>query len=99
MRIIIIGNGIAGSTAARYIRKNSDHEITMISGETDYPFSRTALMYIYMGHMKFEHTKLYEDWFWAKNRIKTIKAWVKEIDTISKSILLDLMVKSSVMTS
>ncbi|MBP6238992.1 MAG: FAD-dependent oxidoreductase [Saprospiraceae bacterium] len=88
-RIIIIGNGIAGSTAARYIRKNSDHEITMISGETDYPFSRTALMYIYMGHMKFEHTKLYEDWFWAKNRIKTIKAWVKEIDTISKSILLD----------
>jgi len=88
-KIIIIGNGIAGSTAARYIRKNSDHEITMISGETDYPFSRTALMYIYMGHMKFEHTKLYEDWFWAKNRIKTIKAWVKEIDTISKSILLD----------
>jgi NAD(P)H-nitrite reductase large subunit len=88
-RIIIIGNGIAGSTAARYIRKISDHEITMISGETDYPFSRTALMYIYMGHMKFEHTKLYEDWFWAKNRIKTIKAWVKEIDTISKSILLD----------
>lgn len=88
-RIIIIGNGIAGSTAARYIRKNSDHEITMISGETDYPFSRTALMYIYMGHMKFEHTKLYEDWFWAKNRIKTIKVWVKEIDTISKSILLE----------
>jgi saccharopine dehydrogenase-like NADP-dependent oxidoreductase len=35
-KIIIIGNGIAGSTAARYIRKNSDHEITMISGETMY---------------------------------------------------------------
>jgi NAD(P)H-nitrite reductase large subunit len=88
MRIIIIGNGIAGSTAARYIRKNSDHEITMISGETDYPFSRTALMYIYMGHMKYEHTKLYEDWFWSKNRIKTIKAWVKEIETTSKTMLL-----------
>jgi len=88
-RIIIIGNGIAGSTAARYIRKNSDHEITMISGETDYPFSRTALMYVYMGHMKFEHTKLYEDWFWAKNRIKTIKAWVKEIETKSKTMLLN----------
>ena len=88
-RIIIIGNGIAGSTAARYIRKISDHEITMISGETDYPFSRTALMYIYMGHMKFEHTKLYEDWFWAKNRIKTIKAWVKDIDITTKTILLE----------
>ncbi|MFZ1561918.1 MAG: FAD-dependent oxidoreductase [Saprospiraceae bacterium] len=88
-RIIIIGNGIAGSTAARYIRKNSDHEITMISGETDYPFSRTALMYIYMGHIKFEHTKLYENWFWAKNRIKTIKAWVKDIDITTKTILLE----------
>jgi len=88
-RIIIIGNGIAGSTASRYIRKISDHEITMISGETDYPFSRTALMYIYMGHMKFEHTKLYEDWFWAKNRINTIKAWVKDIDFLTKSILLE----------
>jgi len=88
-KVIIIGNGIAGSTAARYIRKNSDHEITMISGESDYPFSRTALMYVFMGHMKFEHTKLYEDWFWAKNRINTIKAWVKHINTFEKSILLD----------
>jgi len=89
MHIIIIGNGIAGSTAARYIRKNSDHEITMISGETEYPFSRTALMYIYMGHMKFEHTKLYEDWFWAKNRINTVKSWVKNIQTDTKTIVLD----------
>lgn len=88
-RIIIIGNGIAGATAARHIRKNSNHEITMISGESEFPFSRTALMYVYMGHMKFEHTKLYEDWFWAKTRINTIKAWVKDVDTTTKSILLE----------
>lgn len=88
MRIIIIGNGIAGSTAARYIRKNSDHDITMISAESMYPFSRTALMYIYMGHMKFEHTKLYEDWFWAKNRINLVKDQVKSIDTTQKTIAL-----------
>ncbi len=87
--IVIIGNGIAGSTAARYLRKLSNNIITMISGETEYPFSRTALMYVYMGHMEFEHTKLYEDWFWVKNRIDTIKAWVKEIDTTSKIILLE----------
>lgn len=89
MKIIIIGNGIAGSTAARYIRKNSDHEITMISGETEFPFSRTALMYIYMGHMKFENTKLYEDWFWAKNRINIVQNWVENIDTHTKTVLLD----------
>ncbi len=89
MKIIIIGNGIAGTTAARYIRKNSDHEITMISGETEYPFSRTAIMYIFMGHMRFQDTKLYEDWFWTKNRIDIIKAWVKSINPSDKSITLD----------
>ena len=89
MKIIIIGNGIAGTNAARYIRKYSDHEITMISNESDYPFSRTALMYIYMGHMRFEHTKLFEDDFWVKNRIKCLKATVQSIDPSSHSISLD----------
>ena len=64
--VVIIGNGIAGITAARHIRKRSDYRITVISGETEYFFSRTALMYVYMGHMEFEHTKPYEDWFWKR---------------------------------
>ena len=87
--IVIIGNGIAGTTLARHIRKRSDHKITIISGESDYFFSRTALMYIYMGHMKFEHTKPYEDWFWSKNRIELKKAWVKSIDLNQKQIHFD----------
>ncbi len=89
MHIIIIGNGIAGTTAARHIRKQSDHEISMISNESLYPFSRTALMYIYMGHMKFGHTKLYEDWFWEKNRINIIHAKVNNINARNSSISLD----------
>ena len=63
-KIAIIGNGISGITAARHIRKLGDDQIVVISGETDHFFSRTALMYIYMGHMTYEHTKPYEDWFW-----------------------------------
>jgi len=86
MHIVIIGNGITGITAARTVRKNSDHEITVISGETDYFFSRTALMYVYMGHMKFEHTQPYENWFWKKNRINLKKAWVKTIDAENKKL-------------
>ncbi|GAA3519617.1 FAD-dependent oxidoreductase [Aquimarina addita] len=77
--IAIIGNGISGVTAARHIRKLSDKKITIISGETDYFFSRTALMYIYMGHMKFEHTQPYENWFWKKNRIQLKKGFVSKI--------------------
>jgi NADPH-dependent 2,4-dienoyl-CoA reductase/sulfur reductase-like enzyme len=85
-QIIIIGNGIAGVTCARHIRKNSDDDITIISGETDHFFSRTALMYIYMGHMKYEHTKPYEDWFWEKNRINLKRAWVKSLNTAEKQL-------------
>lgn len=84
--IVIIGNGISGITAARHIRKNSDHKITVISGESDYFFSRTALMYVYMGHMKWNHLEPYEDWFWKKNRIELKKAWVEAIDFNKKKL-------------
>lgn len=84
--IVIIGNGISGITTARHIRKKSDHRITVISAETDYFFSRTALMYIYMGHMKYEHTKPYEDWFWAKNRIELKRAGVESVDTEARQL-------------
>lgn len=84
--IVIIGNGISGVTTARHIRKLSDKKITIVSAETDYFFSRTALMYIYMGHMKFEHTQPYENWFWEKNRIELKKGFVKQIETKSKTL-------------
>lgn len=84
--IVIIGNGISGITAARHIRKNSDHKITVISGESDYFFSRTALMYVYMGHMKWEHLKPYEDWFWEKNKINLLKEWVENVDFSEKKL-------------
>lgn len=86
MHTVIIGNGIAGITTARYVRKMSDHRITVISAETDYFWSRTALMYIYMGHMKFEHTQPYENWFWKKNRIDLLKKYVAEIDPSKKEL-------------
>ena len=84
--VVIIGNGISGVTAARHIRKLSDKKITIISTETDYFFSRTALMYIYMGHMKFEHTQPYEPWFWEKNNINLKKGFVTNINTSNKEI-------------
>lgn len=86
MKVVIIGNGIAGITAARFIRKQSNHDITVISGESKHFFSRTALMYIYMGHMKYEHTKPYEDSFWDKNRIDLVQGWVGKIDTADKTL-------------
>jgi NAD(P)H-nitrite reductase large subunit len=42
-----------------------------------------------MGHMKYEHTKPYEDWFWEKNRIKLVRDHVTSIDVKSKKLMLE----------
>lgn len=84
MHIVIIGNGIAGITCARHVRKFSNCKITVISSETEHFFARTALMYIYMGHLKYEHTKPYEDFFWDKNKIDLVYDYAQQIDTKKK---------------
>ena len=86
--IVIIGNGIAGITTARQVRKRSTAPIIVISSETEHFFSRTALMYIFMGHMKYEHTKPYEDWFWEKNKIQLIHDHVEQVNFKGKSLQL-----------
>ncbi|MGB0402560.1 MAG: NAD(P)/FAD-dependent oxidoreductase [Salibacteraceae bacterium] len=89
-RIVIIGNGIAGITAARNIRKkDSNVEIVVVSKETKYFFSRTALMYVFMGHMKFEHLKPYEDSFWPKNRIDLKLGVVSRILFTEKKVVFE----------
>ena len=85
-RIVIIGNGITGVTAARFIRKLSDDSITVVSSETDHFYARTALMYIYMGHMRYQETKPYEDQFWSKNRINLVRGYASRIDPEQKVV-------------
>lgn len=81
MQVAIIGNGIAGITAAQRIRElQPDWKITVISGESRYHYSRPALMYIYMGHMRYADTKPYEDAHWSELRIDLVKDWVVGLD-------------------
>lgn len=88
MHIAIIGNGISGITAARVLRQHSETvQITVISAESDYFFSRTALMYVYMGHLRLQDTQPYENWFWEKNRIALKRARIQSIDTATNSLL------------
>ena len=87
MHVAIIGNGIAGVTAARWLRKLDDNvRISLISAETDYFFSRTALMYIYMGHQRFVDTQPYEPNFWPKNRIDLVRQYVERVHTKEKQL-------------
>ncbi len=89
MKIVIIGNGITGISAAIRIRQlKPDWQIVVISGESDHHYSRPALMYIYMGHMSYKDTKPYEDRFWKENRIELARGWVTEIDSANSRLLL-----------
>lgn len=87
--IVILGNGIAGITTARCVRKqDAEARLTVISAESDHFYSRTALMYIYMGHMTYGDTKPFEDFFWPKNRIELVRDYVTQIDTEAQRLAL-----------
>jgi NAD(P)H-nitrite reductase large subunit len=43
-------------------------------------------MYIYMGHMAYENTKPYEDFFWKKNKIDLVFDHVEKVETGAKSL-------------
>jgi NAD(P)H-nitrite reductase large subunit len=86
--LIIVGNGIAGTTLARQVRKKSTRPILLISEEHPYFFSRTALMYVYMGHLTFEHTQPYESHFWKKNNITLLQERVTGFDPKKKEVFL-----------
>ena len=88
-KVVILGNGIAGITTAIELRKLTDFEISVISEESEFFFSRTALMYVFMGHMKFEHTQPYEKSFWEKNKISLINGRVNEVLPDINSISLE----------
>ena len=89
MNFVIIGNGVTGITAAITIRKiSAEHQITVISSETEHFYSRTALMYLYMGHMEYQHIKPYEDWFWRENNITLVQAHVEKVNFAHQEVIL-----------
>lgn len=90
MQVVIIGNGIAGVTTALSLRKRRrDWGITLISGESDVFFSRTALMYVFMGQMRLKDTQPYEPHVWREKRIERVRGWVTHIDVGERRVRLD----------
>ena len=60
MHYVIVGNGVAGVTAAFTLRNRDEGaRITLISGEGDYFFSRTALMYAFMDRLNLRDLEPY----------------------------------------
>ncbi len=89
MHTIILGNGVTGVSAALALRKLApDRRITILSGESKYHYSRPALMYIFMGHMRYQDTKPFEDSFWDEQRLELVRDWVTRIDTEKRELVL-----------
>lgn len=89
MHIAIIGNGITGVTAALRARElDPEARITVISGESRFHYARPALMYVFMGHMRYQDTKPFEDRHWARQRIDLVRDWVTAIDPDRKTLSL-----------
>jgi len=89
MKIVIIGNGISGITAAKTLRKHSDHQIIVLSDESELFFSRTALMYVFMGHMRAKDIIPHNKKFYDDNNIELYLTRVRTVDFDSKSIVLE----------
>lgn len=92
MHYVVIGNGVAGIEAALTIRRRyspKEARITVISKETDYFFSRTALMYAYMDLMKRKELEPHERSMYEKQSIDLIRAAVVDLDEEAQSIQLD----------
>lgn len=87
--VVILGNGVAGFSAALRLRSlRPDLRITMVSGESKYPYSRPALMYMFLGHMRYRDAKPFEDGLWDEQRIELVRDWVEGIDTDQRRLKL-----------
>jgi NADPH-dependent 2,4-dienoyl-CoA reductase/sulfur reductase-like enzyme len=88
-RFVIIGNGVAGITAAMTLRERDDlAEITVIGGETPYFFSRTALMYALMDALDRRDMEPFERKVYRERRITLVYDRVTDLDAAARAVTL-----------
>ncbi|MBZ2179238.1 MAG: NAD(P)/FAD-dependent oxidoreductase, partial [Acidobacteria bacterium] len=89
MHLVVVGNGVAGVTAAMAVRARDPRaEITIISGESEYFFSRTALMYAYMDVMQRRDLEPYERKVYREQRLERRLDWVVDLDAGERTVRL-----------
>ena len=89
MNYVIIGNGIAGTTAAENIRKlDSMGEITIITDETSPFYSRIRLIDFLANEVDEKGLVIYKDDWYEKNNIQLLlNTVVSEIDLDKKLVI------------
>jgi NADPH-dependent 2,4-dienoyl-CoA reductase/sulfur reductase-like enzyme len=75
MRVVIVGNGVAGIEAALAVRgRQEDWPITLVSEESDHFFSRPALMYALCGQMSQRNIEPYERDLYQRMGFERVRA-------------------------
>jgi NADH oxidase (H2O2-forming) len=89
MRIVIIGNGVAGMEAALAVRQREPSwEVTLVSEESDHFFSRTALMWVFSGQMSHRDIEPLERDAYQRLGFRRVRARATGIDTENRRVLL-----------
>ncbi len=85
--VLIVGNGVAGTRCALTLReRDEDVKIQLLSDESDYFFSRTALMYAFMDRLARKDMEPYERKVYDKQRIERVRGRVTDIDATAKTV-------------
>ncbi|TNF62015.1 MAG: FAD-dependent oxidoreductase, partial [Deltaproteobacteria bacterium] len=89
MRIVIVGNGVAGMEAALTVRRREPTwEVTLISEESDHFFSRTALMWVFSGQMSHRDIEPLERDAYERLGFRRVRARATGIDTVGRQVSL-----------
>ncbi|AWM34957.1 NAD(P)/FAD-dependent oxidoreductase [Hymenobacter nivis] len=89
MHFVIIGNGITGVSAAITARRLlPEARITLVGAESAHHYSRPALMYLYLGHLRYADVKPHADWFWAENRLELLHDEALGVHTAARTVQL-----------
>ena len=90
VRCVIIGNGVAALEAAVTFRQyDREAELIVISDESRVPFSRPALMYVFMGQLRFKDTQLYDPKRLEQLHAEFVQDRVTGIDVAHKQLTLN----------
>ncbi|MGB5286115.1 MAG: FAD-dependent oxidoreductase, partial [Polyangiales bacterium] len=89
MRVVIIGNGVAGMEAALAVRRREPSwDISLISEESDHFFSRTALMWVFSGQMSHRDIEPLERDAYERLGLRRVRALAMGVDTANRLVLL-----------
>lgn len=89
MKLVIVGNGVAGTTCALAARERDPKaDITLVGEESDYFYSRTALMYAFLDRMSRRDLEPYERDVYVRKRLRLLRDSAVDLDATAKVLRL-----------